>query len=250
VYLGGATASEEAEVRRWLAEAVAILGSKAFASNLGSLDKSYSRVWMSSWEGYRKPSELASILQLKDPLKRGEWWVPAPLALVGGAYRKPGAANGYSSQSNDKAFVSWSGYRQDGIATSAMAIGRVHYDRFVNGRNEVEKSCAINTLAHEISHTLSKQAGSNLQYILDEEDGRPRPRAGEPFASYLTGTVAQCTYLQSKGRIKAAGFDSCVAVFGVARFNSDSCDDYPDGVDLAPAKAGGGQPPHPALTTG
>ncbi len=249
VYIGGSTRSEEAHLQRWLTETYAILRSDRFHQNLVSLDASYGQVWMSSWENHRKPSELAGILRLIDPTNRKPWWVPTPLALVGAPIRDAKWPNGFHEDSNFEASAGWTGYIQNGIGENSMRIGRVHYDRYLNGQNLVERSCAFNTLAHEISHTLSKQAGTNLQYIMDTESGRPQPAVGVPYASYLIGTVAQCTFLQNQGRITTdAQFKSCLQVFGTATFNSNSCDDYADDAPFpAPSRP---TPPQPMIPAG
>ena len=110
-----------------------------------------------------------------------------------------------------------------------MRIGRVHLDRFVTG-NVLEKSCAINTLAHEISHTLGSSPTNLQSYFLDIPEGK-EPE-GVPVASYLVGTIAQCTYLEEKGRIESNQFTECVKLFVPQPFPSKLCDDYPDGVKI------------------
>jgi hypothetical protein len=46
-----------------------------------------------------------------------------------------------------------------------------------------------------------------------------------PIATYLVGTTAQCTWLQKKGHLPRTtpAFKSCVARFGVGKFNSSQC---------------------------
>lgn len=226
-YLGGATRGEAANVERWLAQTRRILGSERFHQNLRGLSATYPRIWLSQWERYRTPEQLTQILRLQDPQKPGAWWVPTALALMGAHGRDATWDSGYSNDGNSEAFSGWTGYEQDSRSTGAMRIGRVHYDRFVNG-NQVERSCAINTLAHEVSHTLSHRAGQYLEYFLDTGGSGPE-RPGEPYASYLIGSLAQCTHLQNEGRIQGSQIQACLVLFGVDRFNSNSCNDFPDG---------------------
>ncbi|MGE6761609.1 hypothetical protein ACQKGO_26595 [Corallococcus interemptor] len=238
-YIGGTTVGEQKAVSRWLTETYAILGSESFHNNLKSLASSHPRIWLSSWERYRSPAQLSKILKLQDPDKPKAWWVPTAVALIGAPDKDATWESGYKG--NADAYTGWTGYVEDGKPVSAMRIGRVHYDRYVNG-NEVEKSCAINTLAHEISHTLSHAPSQYLEYFLDTGGTGPE-KPGEPYASYLLGTLAQCTYLQGKGRIKAEELPACLAVFGVDQFKSNSCNDYPDGTPLRQA------PPPPRVQT-
>jgi hypothetical protein len=50
-----------------------------------------------------------------------------------------------------------------------------------------------------------------------------------PLASYLIGSVAQCTYLQEIGRVPAGGLGACVAVFGTRNFNNARCNRFTNG---------------------
>ena len=234
-YLAGATRGEAATVERWLAETRQILTSDRFHENLRAIQSAHPRIWLSQWERYRTPAQLSQILRLQDPQRAGAWWVPTSLALVGAHGRDTSWDSGYSSDGNLDAANGWTGYEEDGRSAGAMRIGRVHYDRYANG-NQVERSCAVNTLAHEISHTLSHTPRQYLEYFIDTGGSGPE-RPGEPYASYLIGSLAQCTYLQNHGRIQASQIGACVTLFGVDRFNSNSCNDFPDGTPVIRALA-------------
>lgn len=238
-YPGGPTRGEAETVERWLAQTRQILASDRFHENLRALQAVYPNIWLSQWERYRTAEQLSQILRLQDPQKPGAWWVPTALALIGAHGRDPSWDSGYGNDGNSDALTGWTGYQEDGVAAGAMRIGRVHYDRYANG-NQVERSCAVNTLAHEISHTLSHRAGLYLEYFLDTGGSGP-DRPGVPYASYLIGSLAQCTFLQNEGRIQAGQVSACLVTFGVDRFNSNSCNDFPDGTPLAPSPA----PPRP-----
>jgi len=90
----------------------------------------------------------------------------------------------------------------------------------------VQRSCAINTLAHEIAHTISISPFVFTPAFTDTRLGeRAIPRRGEgdsPVASYLIGSAAQCAWLQQQGRIAASEVGACVEVFGARGFN-DRC---------------------------
>jgi hypothetical protein len=224
-YIGGATLGEQKAVNLWLTETYEILNSDAFHDNLKSLSKSYPKIWLSKWEKYRTPEQLSKILKLQDPDKPQARWVPTALSLVGAPDKDGTMDSGY--RGNNEAYTGWTGYVEEGKSVVAMRIGRVHYDRYIQG-DQVEKSCAINTLAHEVSHTLSHAPTQHLEYFIDTGGGKPE-KPGEPYASYLLGSLAQCTYLQNKGRIKAEELQACLVTFGVDQFKSNSCNDFPDG---------------------
>ena len=55
-----------------------------------------------------------------------------------------------------------------------------------------------------------------------------------PVASYLIGSVAQCTWLERQGRIGRADIPACVETFGVAAFNWERCGQFAGGEPVAP----------------
>ena len=84
------------------------------------------------------------------------------------------------------------------------------------------RSCAVNTVAHEIAHTFSSSPTRGRWVI---EDGGRRwipPFLYGPLASYTIGSVAQCTMLLAH----QPGYDSmpeCLAEWGTRGFNSNHC---------------------------
>lgn len=90
----------------------------------------------------------------------------------------------------------------------------------------VERSCAINTLAHEIAHTVSISPLVFTPAFTDTNAARPaiagRTPGESPIASYLIGSAAQCAWLAREGRIAETELAACVEVFGTAGFN-DRC---------------------------
>jgi len=93
-------------------------------------------------------------------------------------------------------------------------------------------------MAHEISHTLSDRPGIFWMHILDTEENVTPPR-GVFEASYFIGIVAQCTYLEKEGRIKAQDFPSCIKTFSdpsdASRFRSIACDDFAGYTPITPS---------------
>ena len=112
--------------------------------------------------------------------------------------------------------------------TGHIRLGRVHLARYKSD-NLVERSCAINTMAHEISHTLSERKTEFRMHILDSGPEN-RPPDGIIEASYLIGSAAQCSYLEIHGRIRSDALLSCFQTFSdptkASRFRSLACDDF------------------------
>ena len=79
-------------------------------------------------------------------------------------------------------------------------------------------ACAINTMAHEWTHTISR-SDSNAGYVF--QDGEYT--AGLPLVSYHLGAVAQCTYLEVQGMIDSSRFDDCVKAVVGPPLDSATC---------------------------
>ena len=108
-------------------------------------------------------------------------------------------------------------------------LGRNAIERY-RSPNLVMQSCAINVAAHEYAHTISTTPLGYGIAFTDTNQVRPqitdRQHPGSPVASYLIGAVAQCTWLQLKGRIGASEVATCVDTFGVNAFNWDRCNQF------------------------
>ncbi len=108
--------------------------------------------------------------------------------------------------------------------------------------NVVQRSCAINSMAHEMSHLIGRLDGSRFETVfLDSAAGsackKPSKPDAQAIASYLIGTVAQCLWLEKQGRLAAdsskgrnsgATFADCVVVFGQLNFNRARCWSFSD----------------------
>lgn len=105
----------------------------------------------------------------------------------------------------------------------SIEIGREILKRY-NSPSIIKKSCMYNTLAHEWTHTIGKDE-TDLSSIVVDSDRRVPVKAVK--LSYLFGSVAQCSWLQSQGEIGSQEKDlkSCVQRFGVDQFLSLQCDD-------------------------
>jgi hypothetical protein len=99
------------------------------------------------------------------------------------------------------------------------------------------KACAINTIAHELTHAVvakpvgPKTAPDHLE-LYQDGDHRSLPH-DVSLVSYTTGSIAQCTYMADKGLIggadggTAADFDACVKLWGTMDFFvSKKCEQF------------------------
>ena len=205
---GVSTAQERADLTAWIKETFDILRSKAFIENLTALSPDYSEISFGTKSG--TPAELVKIVELQPPYR----YFPTPVALHG-------------DQWNEMALTGHNGeLMPNGGFMASMTLGRKHFRRY-RSRNAVERSCAINTLAHEISHTITDHPQWSTGVIKDTGVGAVF--GGEKaIASYLIGSVAQCTYLVRAGRITKDQVRSCVATFGDSAFYNPRCDQFDD----------------------
>ena len=103
-----------------------------------------------------------------------------------------------------------------------ISIGKITRERWADTIDIYKRSCAINTLAHEMAHLIPEAPGrSNASLFVD----RGRWWAtfwGRPLGSYVFGAVAQCTYLELHG-IKQA-LSECVEQRGINDLMSRACE--------------------------
>lgn len=90
------------------------------------------------------------------------------------------------------------------------------------------KSCAINTIAHELTHTVVDFAKDEARQPYTDSGGALTWLLGdERVVSYTVGALAQCTYLEQAGGL-VASFDQCLHDRGTHSFNASGCDDGED----------------------
>lgn len=82
-----------------------------------------------------------------------------------------------------------------------------------------EQACAVNTLAHEWTHTIPTDTGYGSQYTDNGHGG-----AAQPLISYQLGSTAQCVYLKQQ-RYPELDLATCVQRVGTTAFNPSSCRD-------------------------
>jgi hypothetical protein len=193
-----------------LDQAYGVLRSGAMQQNLSRLAGRYPEVYASPGRPAMPMSKVADIIVLR---ARGARYVPADVALAETDELWGGGVAGYASQGPGEGRY------------SDIVLSRHVLDAWRSG-DLVERSCAINVAAHEYSHTIS-----TLPFVYQTaftDTGAPGQRIGRrdrslPVASYLLGTVAQCTWLQLHGRISPSEVPACVEVFGVSSGNLHRC---------------------------
>lgn len=80
-----------------------------------------------------------------------------------------------------------------------------------------EQACAVNTLAHEWTHTIPTASGYGSLYTDKGHKG-----AAYPLISYQVGSTAQCVYLKQHG-YPNLDLAVCVQRVGTTAFNAASC---------------------------
>lgn len=201
--------AERRELQSWIDATTSVLSSPLFADRLrqtvGSREiflRGYGRTVMGG------SGDLLDILAAGAP---GLRYVDTPVGLTG-------------DEANYTAAAGWTGQSENNMSLGSMTLGRGHLERW-RSEDPVQRSCAVNTLAHEISHTVSTHPSL---YIHALDDTLDLSVMAQPVGSYLIGTVAQCTWLEQNGRIGQSDFNACVAIFSWSAFNSFNCDDFAD----------------------
>lgn len=221
VYIDGVGSDQERiDTKTLFDEAYQTLRSDAFRKNLLSLKDTYPRIYANPRISSVDAARIMDIIDLKEKDTR---FIRMPISLVGGQSYNDASMFNYTARTGS------TGINGDEPAGS-MSLGRVNLYRY-RQPDIVDKSCAINTAAHELSHAISDKPGSYRYAIMDTALSEA-PDKTSAIASYLIGSVAQCTYLQQKGRVKANGLAACVTVFGTTSFNNVRCDNFSGGGDI------------------
>jgi len=212
----GASETEAANADAGLGVAYEVLCSAEFLRNFRSLEPTFPTVYAS-----RDIGEI-SLSQLSDAIARG---------CLGRGFSRSRIVVEDPTNPDDKGswYAGAGKFGQLGIGAQINFGPRI-FGQF-ESRDPVERSCAVNTMAHELSHTLSRYPIIFVPLLTDTRGsevstGRPMSRASVPIATYLIGSTAQCTYLARNGRIAPSRVQSCVEVFGVAAFNDMRCGSF------------------------
>lgn len=237
IVLGDVPAKDKAALQRWIDESISLLQSPEFEVNYARASALYPRVYISKTEDIISSERLLDRLKTNDPMRPSLWWPKTYINLSGPPATRSPDRLGFGFKASRTAGAG--PYAADASPAKAgeIELGRLHFARHRHG-NMVEKSCAINTMVHEIGHTLSDRPDQFWMHILDTEDDTSPPY-GIFEASYFIGTIAQCTYLQSIGRIGETDLQSCILTFSnpgtSSRFRSRACDDFPGNKPITPS---------------
>lgn len=232
---------EEQELHDIAQQSLAILASPAFRANLLSLtnaDNKVVRDVSATGTAFISYEELAKIAALKSSLVHK---FRSHFVLHGTYFNTGNVLSGQCSlgtQTTPCQAYQFEDNRDNEIAATRVVtlgpdsvmesvIGRRLHDRW-HGPSLERKSCAINTFSHELIHAFSASATITYlsNYFVDTITlNMPSKTEDYATATYLVGTVAQCTWLQNAGAIAAdnGAIKACAAKFGVSSFNSDEC---------------------------
>lgn len=237
IVLGATQIHEKKAVEYWVAETLSLLQSPEFETNFLRASALYPDVYISDSEGLIPSEKLLDRLKTKHRWPKTLWWSKTRISLSGNkAVRETDRSGlGFSAKSIAKTRPILR--RRYGDITGEIELGRLHFARYVYG-DPVEKSCALNTMAHEISHTLSDKKNKFQMHITDLQ--KPTAQSSGVYeAGTFIGLVTQCTYLESISRIRKADFETCLLTFSssgsIPHFNSPACDDFPKSKPVTPA---------------
>jgi len=234
---GDVPADNRAALQQWIAESIALLQSPEFEANFHRASALYPDVYVSKTEDIIPSATLLKRLKTRDPMRPALWWPKTYVVLTGPPAARSADRLGFGFEASRDAGAGPFPENASPALTGEIALGRLHFARYTRG-DAVEKSCALNTMTHEIGHTLSDKRDEFWMHILDTEPN-VTPPYGVFEASYFIGTVAQCTYLQSIGRVSEIEFQSCLLTFGSpgtsSRFRSIACDDFPGNKPISPS---------------
>lgn len=79
-------------------------------------------------------------------------------------------------------------------------------------------ACAVNTVAHEWTHTIYGIEAPHAQLFRD----RGRGHAKAPLVSYTVGAVVECTYLESGNHLPGT-FAACLQAAGTTILKTETC---------------------------
>lgn len=189
------TGADREAVASLLAATEGIIRSEAFARNLAGLPDVW--LWLSPYGELLSPGGVAQIYQGRNRMVR---FVPTTISMA------------------DQRWPT-----QDFLSADASLIKLPPYVlAYWRAESLTSKSCAVNTLAHEIAHSFSQSPTSAEHVFADAGKGYYPAWFYGPLASYTIGTAAQCTMLEAEGHLEG-GFAKCMRTWGTKQFNSGGC---------------------------
>ncbi|NUP07999.1 MAG: hypothetical protein HOW73_18290 [Polyangiaceae bacterium] len=179
---------DERDTRSLLKTTDELLSSHAFRNNVSKLNGAFPSLWLSPVGATVTPDEALAAFLGTD----GRYGMVAT-TLVWGAERTTGDAPGHSGEA------------QIELGRDVLSLWR--------SDERVAKSCAVNSLVHEMTHTVTSDKSRYTQLFRD----RGRSTHDVPLVSYVLGAAAQCTYLQAPDIVE------CVRKWGTNIFKSGDC---------------------------
>lgn len=167
--------------------AITEMTSDAFRDSPGRLPEKYSKIWLTKTLGFDRGERVVAIVS------PGDTAMPYVEALV------IPRSSGWAS----------TGMARDGKLR--IRLRRSLLDRW-RSTDPVVKGCAINTMAHEISHTISRDPHRYYPAFTDTGEANAEARNGV-VASYFVGDLALCTSLVRSGRIASQDVAQCVPIW-------------------------------------
>lgn len=181
-------AEERLEISTLMAETIRILRSPTFDRNMRAVEEEFGQIAQSAFGGRLPAGTVADLMAGRDPRYR------------------------FST-----VLVEW------GELEHSTTFGRGLISLNANVRANWQatdprtRSLAINSMAHEFSHTLSSKPDRLVMIFTDSGYKWAWLRGRPPVASYTIGSVAQCSWLEEQGAMPE-GLTACLRRYGVRRF--------------------------------
>lgn len=115
----------------------------------------------------------------------------------------------------------WQGFDRGTPLSATITLTPKVLERWRGGTAE-KRSCAVNTLAHELGHTFTSDPSRGEWVFADGGKGKLPNLFYGHLASYTIGSVAQCTMLQRHNALQGT-FTACLRKWGTDRFNNGYC---------------------------
>jgi hypothetical protein len=197
----GTPAAQRAAVQELVNATVNVITSERFARNLADLGEPYRRLWLSPYGETMTPAGIAQIYLGRHSTVRA-----VPIVISIRDQSTPGQ-----------------GFNAGPPLTSRIFLPPYVLERW-RGETLERRSCAVNSLAHEISHSFSQNPTEEDYIFADRGKGWLMSHFYGALASYTIGTVAQCTMLEEANQLPD-GFTACLRTWGMKEFNSSGCGD-------------------------
>lgn len=182
-------------------EAIAQLTDPAFTARSGRLAPEFTKVWFSKTFGFKDSVAVADFVTRPSP----------PVSYTQAAIL-PSRKGAVTDVENGRLVI---------------RLNPALLNRWQSA-DPVERGCAVNTMAHEITHTLTRREDGFYYAFTDTGVGR-EARATAP-ASYFSGNLALCSYLVDQGRIAEGDVGKCMKVWYRRKgFQSGRCTAFSDG---------------------